>query len=127
MIAIDDLQWLDRASAEAVAFLARRLDGLEVTFLLARRPGRVGLLEAVVSRTGVERLRVGPLSLGAVRRLLFERLGLTISRQRLRQIVDVAEGNPLFALEVGRALLDGNGGRAAGRRSPAARSTGRDV
>src|SRR6185437_6750828 len=37
------------------------------------------------------------------------RLGLTISRQRLRQIVDATDGNPLFALEVGRALLDGEG------------------
>jgi DNA-binding CsgD family transcriptional regulator len=54
----------------------------------------------------VERLQVGPLSFGAVRRLLFERLGLSISRQRLRQIVDATGGNPLFALEVGRALLD---------------------
>ena len=54
----------------------------------------------------VERLQVGPLSFGAVRRLLFERLGLTISRQRLRQIVNATGGNPLFALEVGRALLD---------------------
>ncbi len=54
----------------------------------------------------VERLQVGPLSFGAVRRLLFERLGLTISRQRLRQIVDATGGNPLFALEIGRTLLD---------------------
>jgi DNA-binding CsgD family transcriptional regulator len=109
VIAIDDLQWLDRQSADAVAFVARRLEGLQVTFLLARRPGRASPMEAVVSRAGVERLQVGPLSFGAVRRLLFERLGLTISRQRLRQIVAATEGNPLFALEVGRALLDAEG------------------
>ena len=106
VVAIDDLQWLDGPSADAVAFLARRLEDGRVTFLLARRPGPVGSLEAVLSRAVVERLQVGPLSFGAVRRLLFERLGLTISRQRLRQIVDATGGNPLFALEVGRALLD---------------------
>ncbi|HJS94549.1 MAG TPA: ATP-binding protein, partial [Solirubrobacteraceae bacterium] len=109
VIAIDDVHWLDQPAAEAVAFLARRLDGAHVTFLLARRPGHVGVLEGVVSRAGVERLRVGALSFGATRRLLFERLGLTISRQRLRQIVDATGGNPLFALEMGRALLDGEG------------------
>ncbi len=114
VIAIDDAQWLDRQSADALAFVARRLEGLRVTFLLARRPGQVGLLEGVVSRAGVERLQVGPLSFGAVRRLLFEHLGLSISRQRLRQIVDATDGNPLFALEVGRALLDGEGRALAG-------------
>jgi DNA-binding CsgD family transcriptional regulator/energy-coupling factor transporter ATP-binding protein EcfA2 len=106
VVAIDDLQWLDGPSADAVAFLARRLEDGRVTFLLARRPGPVGSLEAVLSRAVVERLQVGPLSFGAVRRLLFERLGLTTSRQRLRQVVDATAGNPLFALEVGRALLD---------------------
>ncbi len=106
VIAIDDLHWLDAASVEALTFVVRRLDGARAAFLLARRPGPVGTLEAVLARGSIERLQVGPLSLGAVRRLLFERLGLTISRQRLRRIVEATEGNPLFALEVGRSLLD---------------------
>ncbi|HTT91286.1 MAG TPA: AAA family ATPase [Acidimicrobiales bacterium] len=109
VVAIDDLQWLDGPSADAVAFMARRLDDGRVIFLLARRPGPVGGLEAVLLRAGVERLQVGPLSFGAVRRLLFERLGLTLSRHRLRQVVEATVGNPLFALEVGRALLDDPG------------------
>ena len=107
VIAIDDLHWLDPPSLEALTFVARRLDGARVSFLLARRPGGVGPLEAVLSRSSIERLEVGPLSLGAVRRLLFERLGLSLSRQRLRAIVDATDGNPLFALEVGRSLLEG--------------------
>ena len=106
VVAIDDLQWLDRPSADVVAFLARRLDDRPVTFLLARRPGRAGSLESVLSRAAIERIEVGALTFGAVRRLLFERLGLTLSRLRLRQLVAATGGNPLFALEVGRALLD---------------------
>lgn len=106
VIAIDDLQWLDRPSSEAVAFLSRRLEGAPVMFLLARLPGRVGPLETVLARGAVERLQVGPLSFGAVRRLLFDRLGVTVSRQLMRRIVEVSDGNPLFALEVGRALVD---------------------
>ena len=98
---------MDAASVDALTFVARRLDGARVAFLLARRPGRPGALEAVLSRTAVERIQVGSMSLGAVRRLLFERLGLAISHQRLRRIVEVTDGNPLFALEVGRSLLDG--------------------
>src|SRR6185312_5406748 len=68
VIAIDDLDWLDPPSVEVLTFVARRVDAARVAFLLARRPGRVGALEAVLSRTAIERIRVGPLSLGAIRR-----------------------------------------------------------
>ncbi len=109
LIAIDDLQWLDPPSVDALSFVVRRREGCRVAFLLARRPGRMAALEAVLSRGSIERVQVGPLSLGAVRRLLFERLGLTMSRLRMRRIVEVTGGNPLFALEVGRLLRDGGG------------------
>jgi DNA-binding CsgD family transcriptional regulator len=106
IIAIDDLPWLDAPSAEALAFVARRVDETLVKFLLARRPGRVGALESMLSRAGVERVQLDPLSLGAVRRLLFERFGLTMSRHHLVRVVELTGGNPLFALEVGRSLVD---------------------
>ena len=109
IIAIDDLPWLDSPSAEALAFLARRLDEAPVTFLLARRPGRVGAVETMLSRAGIERVHLAPLSLGAVRRLLFERFGLTMSRHRLLRVVEMTGGNPLFASEVGRSLLERDG------------------
>ena len=38
LVAIDDVQWLDRPSADALAYAARRLDGVAVRFLLAARP-----------------------------------------------------------------------------------------
>ncbi len=49
---------------------------------------------------------VGPLSFGAVRALLSERLGLSVPRQVLRRITEFTLGNPLFVLEVGRALRE---------------------
>lgn len=107
MVAIDDFQWSDPASSEALAFIARRAAGAR--FLLARRPGRPGPLELVLARRRFERMHVGPLSLGAVRQLLFDRLGLTLSRHRLRRLVDATGGNPLYALEIGRALLEAGG------------------
>jgi DNA-binding CsgD family transcriptional regulator len=85
--------------------VARRLGDADVRFLLARRPARAGALEQVLVKRGLRRVTVGGLSLGVVRRLLFERLGLTLSRQLLRRIVEVTEGNPLFALEIGRSLI----------------------
>ena len=104
VIAIDDVQWLDVPSAEVVAFAARRLEGLPVAFLLAKRPGRVGALERALEPTN--RVDVGPLSLGAIRRLLSQRLGLSLPRSLLRRLVDSTLGNPLFALELGRTLAD---------------------
>ncbi len=106
LLAIDDLQWLDVQSAEVLVFAARRLEVGRVGFLLARRPGDPSALERALGRFDVRQLEVGPLSLGAIRRVLSERLGLTLHRQLLRRIVDTTLGNPLFALEVGRSVAE---------------------
>ena len=106
LVAIDDVQWLDRSSAEVVGFVARRLEGERVSFLLARRPGPPPELERALERFGLSRVDVGGLSVGATRRLLSERLGLSLSRGTLRRIVDATLGNPLFALELGRVLVE---------------------
>ena len=108
-VAVDDLQWLDRPSAFVLEFALRRLRDEPVAFLLAFRSehGREppGVSRAILD--GAERLRVGPLSLGAVHRLLSERLGIVISRPQLRRLHELSGGNPFFALELGRALKDG--------------------
>ncbi len=106
LVAVDDVQWLDPPSAEALTFAARRLEGEEVGFLLATRPAGPSALERALERTGLERLEVAPLSLGATRRLLSERLGLALPRHVLRNVFDSSSGNPLFALELGRGLVE---------------------
>lgn len=105
LIAVDDVQWLDRPSAEVLLFAARRLSEHDVTFLMTRRPGSASGLERGLDG-GLELVDVGPLSLGATRHLLAERLGLSLSRHLLRRVVDVTLGNPLFALEFGRLLVE---------------------
>ena len=44
LMIVDDLPWLDRASAGVLGFVARRLAGSRVGFLAALRPGRGELL-----------------------------------------------------------------------------------
>jgi DNA-binding CsgD family transcriptional regulator len=105
LVAVDDLQWLDSASREVLAFALRRLESEPVVFLLARRPDGASDLERASGVRG-ERIDVGPLSLGAVRVLLSERLGLSLPRHALRRLVDSTLGNPLFALEFGRSLVE---------------------
>jgi hypothetical protein len=52
LVAVDDVQWVDSPSADALAFVARRVEGVAVRFLLARRSGRRSVLEREVERRG---------------------------------------------------------------------------
>jgi DNA-binding NarL/FixJ family response regulator len=106
LVAVDDIQWLDPPSADALAFCARRVMDQPVAFLLARRPGSPIAFEQALRLWDLERLDVGPLSFTASRRLLSDRLGLLLPRQFLRRVVQATLGNPLFVLEVGRAVLE---------------------
>jgi DNA-binding CsgD family transcriptional regulator len=102
IVAIDDLQWLDPASSEALAFAARRLGDQPVSFLVTRRTD--GPVPVERSLRPVDELDVRGLSVGAMRRLLLDRLGVVPDRRLLRRVVDVTGGNPFFALEIGRTL-----------------------
>ncbi len=104
LVAIDDVQWLDRASDDALTYVVRRLGVDQVTFLLARRPGRRSALEDAFPRDRLRRVIVEPTSLGATRHILAARLGLRLPHHLLRRVYDTTLGNPLFALEVGRVL-----------------------
>jgi DNA-binding CsgD family transcriptional regulator len=117
LVALDDVQWLDTASASALTFAARRLDADRVRFLLARRPGPPTALEEAVEPRGSLQLELGGLSLDGTQRLLLERLGLSLPRHVMRRIFDSTLGNPLFALEVGRTLV-GQGVPAVGEELP---------
>lgn len=105
VVAIDDVPWLDQSSADALVYAARRLQREPVRFLLARRPGSLPTLERALDQARVHRHDVPPLSIGAVRRLLSDELGLSLPRRLLRRLFESAEGNPLFALELGRTLV----------------------
>jgi DNA-binding CsgD family transcriptional regulator len=106
VVAIDDLPWLDPSSADALVFAARRLQHESIRFLLARRPGSATALERAFEPARLQQLEVPPLSVGATRRLLSEQLRLSLPRRLLRRLFESAQGNPLFALELGRTLVD---------------------
>jgi DNA-binding CsgD family transcriptional regulator len=106
LVAIDDLQWLDASSARALEFALRRLPASNVLLLLAERTGSAGGrgIEQALSQARVRRLPVGPLSVGALHRLLLVRLGTPFARQTLLQLHHRSGGNPFFALELARVL-----------------------
>jgi len=87
LIAVDDVQWLDASSASALAFALRRLASSPVLVLLARRPAegaQPSELERAVGAERVERVTLGPLSVGALHRFLHERLDRSFARQTLQ-------------------------------------------
>jgi len=107
VLAIDDIQWLDPSSASALAFALRRLDKQSIRLLLARRLGEstdMPELERAFRADRVERLRVGPLSLGAIHQLLQAQFALTLARSTLVRVHETSGGNPFYALELARAL-----------------------
>ncbi|HEY5478478.1 MAG TPA: AAA family ATPase [Gaiellaceae bacterium] len=113
LIAIDDVQWLDASSARVLAFVLRRLREGPIGLLMTRRSdegagGKPPLdLDTSDGLGGATKsLTIGPLSLGAIRRLLTERTGHRVPRAVLNQLYRAAGGNPLYALELARSGLE---------------------
>lgn len=107
VLAVDDIQWLDPSSASALAFALRRLDERSILLLLARRleaRTETSALERAIHADRVERLRIGPLSLGGTHQLLQARLALKPSRPALLRMHETSGGNPFYVLELARAV-----------------------
>jgi len=107
VIAVDDAQWLDQPSAAALEFAARRLRSDPVAFVASVRTDDAASTPLGLDRAFDEdrllRVDIGPLSLGAVHRILRERTGRSFTRPALRRIHDTSGGNPFYALELARA------------------------
>ena len=105
LLAIDDLQWMDRASMRVLEFSLRRLQSERVGVLAALRPSDD---PPMLSDTGfmdrIERLALAPLEPDALDGLFRERLGKSVARPVLAQVATASGGNPLFALELARAI-----------------------
>lgn len=109
VIALDDVQWLDPASAGALTFALRRLHDRPVRVLMTRRaPGSAPSVVERVLRPAA--LTLAPMSSADIGRLLQARLGVTFSRATSRRVYERSGGNPLFALELARVVID-RGGR----------------
>lgn len=110
LVVLDDAQWCDRASLDALSFAARRLAGEPVTVLIA---ARVGDHLAGFDRH-VPTLTLSPLDHAAAIQLLDMQPKSPTGRTRT-QILDQAGGNPLALTEMARsATAYGPGPASAG-------------
>jgi hypothetical protein len=106
VLALDDAQWLDRPSASALQFALRRVGSERIGLLCFRRPARHGVEALVEVAAEAELVRLGPLSLGAIHELLKARLGRSLPRPLLVRVHETAGGNPFYALEIAREVLE---------------------
>jgi len=120
LLIVDDLPWLDRASALVLGMVARRLAGLPVALLAAGRTGQPSFFD----QGNLPVARVEPLSEEAAAELLTSRYPVMTPRVR-RRLLDAALGNPLALLELPVSL--GDLARTVAGTLPAALPLGRQL
>ncbi|HEY2670042.1 MAG TPA: LuxR family transcriptional regulator [Rugosimonospora sp.] len=103
LLVIDDLHWVDEPSAGVLRFVARRLSGLAVQMIATER-GSGSARHADLCPQPCTELSLGPLSEDEVVDLLRDRFDGALSRPTMARIHTASGGNPLFAVELGRAL-----------------------
>src|SRR2546421_1201083 len=94
---VDDAQWLDDASAQALAFVARRLLAERIALVFATRDVGSGLAR-------FPQLRVEPLGRRDARALLETVLAARLDESVLERIIAETGGNPLALLGLPRGL-----------------------
>lgn len=117
LVAVDDAQWLDGATARALAYALRRLQGATLGVLATVRADEIRprtFVDALPPESRIE-LTLPPLSVAAVHAILLNELGISLPRPTLVKVVAASGGNPFYALEIAREL------ERVGDPSPAAR------
>jgi DNA-binding CsgD family transcriptional regulator len=94
---VDDAQWLDQASAQALAFAARRLLADPVALIVATR-------EPAGEFTGLPERHIQGLEATDARALLDSVLHVPLDEQVYDRILAETQGNPLALLELPRGL-----------------------
>jgi DNA-binding CsgD family transcriptional regulator len=99
---VDDAQWLDRPSAEALVFAARRFQAEPIAVLMAVREGEARRFEA----PGVPELEIAGLSDEDARALLTAQFARAAAADVVATLLSTANGNPLALMELPSALSD---------------------
>jgi DNA-binding CsgD family transcriptional regulator len=120
IVAIDDVQWIDPATARVLSFAARRLSDERIGFLLGRpetdEPIPLGLTHALPPERLIV-VTVGPLAPSEIAAIVRERTGRSLSRLEVGKLAELSGGNPFYALEIARARARGEEG-VTGQRLP---------
>ncbi|MFL6100109.1 MAG: ATP-binding protein [Actinomycetales bacterium] len=99
---VDDAQWLDSASAEALLFVGRRLGSDRIAVVFAAREGDVRRFDG----SGIAELTLRGLDASAALGLLSERTGRPVAASVRDELVKRTSGNPLALVELPGVLSD---------------------
>jgi DNA-binding CsgD family transcriptional regulator len=103
VLAVDDVQWLDRPTASALGFALRRLGLVPIRVLAAdRATDAPGAALGLADWEDVRRVAVAPLSATELGALIREHLGRQLARPGLEELHRASGGNPMYALELVR-------------------------
>ncbi|HEY2651604.1 MAG TPA: AAA family ATPase [Solirubrobacteraceae bacterium] len=97
LVVVDDAQWLDRASAQTLSFVARRLAVESVAIVFAVR-------DSVEQLSDLPELVVSGLAAGDARELLASVLTVPVDERVRERFMTEARGNPLALLELPHGL-----------------------
>ncbi len=107
LVAVDDVQWLDRPTASVLEFVLRRVRPSPVRVLVAARSEAGSTTAPPLGLddwgSALQRVEIGPLSATQLGSVLASALGTHLSRPQLEKLASVSGGNPMFALELARA------------------------
>jgi DNA-binding NarL/FixJ family response regulator len=106
VVAVDDWQWLDEASAAVLGYAIRRLSpGVRViaTVRTGEADEEVAALVHALPEGAVLQLALGPLSGESLRQIVELRVGASLTPPALARLDKRSRGNPLTAIELARA------------------------
>jgi DNA-binding CsgD family transcriptional regulator len=95
MAIVDDAHWLDRPSADALAFVARRVESDPIVLLVATRDGH----RSALADAGLQELRLGALGRDVAGQLL-DASGHHLTLALRSRLLKEAAGNPLALIEL---------------------------
>ncbi|WP_344278713.1 ATP-binding protein, partial [Actinomadura napierensis] len=109
---VDDAQWLDRVTLDALAFAARRVQDERLAIVFATR--------MPAPLTGIPHLRLPPLDEDASLRILQDAVGDALGTELAEEVVDLASGCALAVRELAGGLTAAqlSGGAAPPRALP---------
>jgi DNA-binding CsgD family transcriptional regulator len=108
VVIAEDAHWLDRSSAEVLAFAARRFESEPIVMLAAVRDGALSYLDGA----GLASLHVEPLQESAATAVL-DGVAPDLDAGLRRRCLDAAAGNPLALTELAQTTKMLNGGGAS--------------